>query len=55
MGIRKDIITILFGAVGTALLIQAGWISSTRPFWDNAIATGIVMTASRILGRVFGR
>jgi hypothetical protein len=55
MGMRKDIITILFGAVGTALLIQANWISSARPFWDNAIATGVIMMVSRILGRVFGK
>jgi len=52
---RKDVITTLFSAIGTALLIQANWISPSRPFWDNAIAAGVIMLASRILGRMFGK
>jgi hypothetical protein len=54
VGLRKEIVTVLVGALGTALFLQLGWLSPANPFWDNALSGVAVMILSRLAGRLVG-
>lgn len=54
MGLRREILQVLFGAVGYALVIQLGFIRLQGPFWDNVLWGVAVMVGSRCLAFMFG-
>jgi len=54
MGLKLDILNIVFGSLLTALFLQVGFLSQKNQFWDNAISACVIMITSRALSFVFG-
>ena len=54
MGLKREILQILFGAGGYALAMQFGLIKPSNPFLDNLVWGVVVLVASRMLAFVFG-
>jgi len=54
LGLRREVLQVLFGAVGYALAIQFGVIKLQGPFWDNVLWGVVVMVSSRVAAYLFG-
>jgi hypothetical protein len=54
MGLKWDILNVVFGSLLTALFLQVGFLSQNNPFWDNTLSACVIMIASRALSLVFG-
>lgn len=54
MGLKREALQVLFGAMGYALAIQFGLIKPANPFFDNVLWGVVVMVGSRALAFVIG-
>jgi hypothetical protein len=54
LGLKREALQVLFGAIGYALAIQFGFIKPQGPFWDNVLWGVVVMVGSRFMAFMFG-
>jgi len=54
MGLRREALQIVLGAILFSLALQLGLIKSSGPFWDNVLWGCVVMLGSRFLALVLG-
>lgn len=54
MGLKREALQVVFGAMGYALAIQFGLIKINNPFFDNVLWGVVVMVGSRALAFVIG-
>jgi len=52
--LKRTIIKLLFSALLMSLFVQVGFLSPAKTFFDNFIASIILMIVSMILGQIFG-
>lgn len=54
MGLKSEILQILFGSFLLGLFIQVGILSSDASFWNNVMSGIVIFVVSRFLGFLFG-
>lgn len=54
MGLKSEILQIIFGALLLGLCIQFGVVSAGNDFWGNVVTGIFILVVSRFLGFLFG-
>lgn len=54
MGLKAEILQIVFGAFLLGIFIQVGILSPDNSFWNNVISGIVIFLVSRLLGFLFG-
>ena len=54
MGLKRDLLGMVFGAVLTALFLQVGILSPANNFLENVLGAFVVYIVTKFLAIVFG-
>lgn len=54
MGLKSEILQIIFGSFLLGLFIQTGILSPEQNFWNNVMSGIVIFLVSRLLGFIFG-
>lgn len=54
LNIKRVIIKLLFSALLMSFFVQVGFLNPAKTFFDNFIASIILMIVTLILGQIFG-
>jgi len=54
MGLKREVLQVVFGAGGYALALQYGLIKASNPFLDNLLWGVVVMVGSRFAAYLIG-
>ena len=52
--LKRTIIKLLFSALLMSFFVQVGFLSPVRSFFDNFIASIIIMIVAIVMGQIFG-